>query len=128
MGHPLLAGASARRVDAAMTMLKRLPVRLVVTAHDPVRQVLVQWQQGVRDGGQLSFEDFRHRVLDPRSDTGRARESRARTDLPGVPGRWSTALPAKRVHVVCGPPAGAPWPVLWQCSAAAAGWRRCTTT
>ena len=114
LSQELLAGASARRVTAAMTMLTGLDVHVVVTARDPARQATAEWQEGVKHGRRLTFEEFRRRVLDGQSETDYARRFRAAQDLPGVLARWGAHVPAGHVHVVCGPPAGAPPEVLWR--------------
>ncbi len=114
LSQELLAGASARRVTAAMTMLTGLDVHVVVTARDPARQATAEWQEGVKHGRRLTFEEFRRRVLDGQSETDYARRFRAAQDLPGVLARWGAHIPAGNVHVVCGPPPGAPPEVLWR--------------
>ncbi len=114
LSQELLAAASPRRVTAAMTMLKGLDVHVVVTARDPARQAAAEWQEGVKHGRRLSFEEFRTRVLDEDADTDYARRYRAAQDLPEVLARWADAVPAAHVHVVCGPPPGAPTEVLWR--------------
>ena len=114
LSQELLAGASARRVTAAMTMLTGLDVHVVVTARDPARQATAEWQEGVKHGRRLTFEEFRRRVLDGQSETDYARRFRAAQDLPEVLARWGAHVPAGNVHVVCGPPAGAPPEVLWR--------------
>ena len=113
VSHELLGAASERRVTTAMTMLRDLEVHVVVTARDPARQAAAEWQEGIRHGRRLTFEEFRERVLDQSSDSDYARRFRAAQDLPGVLARWSDAVPADRVHVVTGPPAGAPEELLW---------------
>ena len=113
ISHELLGAASERRVTTAMTMLRDLEVHVVVTARDPARQAAAEWQEGIRHGRRLTFEEFRERVLDQSSDSDYARRFRAAQDLPGVLARWSDAVPAGHVHVVTGPPAGAPDELLW---------------
>ncbi len=83
ISHELLAAASAHQVTAAMTMLKGLDVHLVVTARDPARQATAEWQEGIKHGRRLTFEQFRRRVLDAGSETDYARRFRASQDLPG---------------------------------------------
>ena len=113
ISHELLGAASERRVTTAMTMLRDLEVHVVVTARDPARQAAAEWQEGIRHGRRLTFEEFRERVLDQSSDSDYARRFRAAQDLPGVLARWSDAVPADHVHVVTGPPRGAPDELLW---------------
>ena len=121
ISHELLAAASAHQVTEAMTMLKGLDVHLVVTARDPARQATAEWQEGIKHGRRLTFEQFRRRVLDTASETDYARRFRASQDLPAVLARWGGSLPSDRVHVVCCPPRGADPGLLWQLFAGVVG-------
>jgi len=121
ISHELLAGARPREVIRAMSMLKGLDVHLVVTARDPARQATAEWQEGIKHGRHLGFEQFRRRVLDGDSDTDYAQRFRAAQDLPDVLGRWGAGLSPDHVHVVCCPPAQAPRELLWERFAGALG-------
>ncbi|MFL6135979.1 MAG: hypothetical protein ACJ72A_24450, partial [Nocardioidaceae bacterium] len=112
--HELLAAASARQIVAAFTMLKGLDVHVVVTARDPARQCVAEWQEGIKHGRTLTFEQFRRDVLDDRADTEQAFRYRACQDLPDVLRRWATVVPAANVHVVCCPGPSADRAVLWR--------------
>lgn len=114
ISHELFAAASAHQVTAALTMLKGLEVHVVVTARDPARQAVAEWQEGVKHGRRLRFEQFRRRVLDNASETDYARRFRASQDLPDVLARWGGSLPASRVHVVCCPQPDADPRLLWE--------------
>ena len=114
ISHELLGGASTRQVTEALTMLKGVEVHLVVTARDPARQATAEWQEGIKHGRRLTFEQFRSRVLDSSSETDYARRYRASQDLPDVLARWGATLPPSRVHVVCCPPPDADPGLLWQ--------------
>ena len=114
ISHELLAAASARQVTAALTMLKGLEVHVVVTARDPARQAAAEWQEGIKHGRRLTFDQFRGRVLEQRLG------DRLRPPLPGLPGparragpvgRHAAAVPrARRVL----PAAGRRPALLWQ--------------
>lgn len=121
ISQELLAAASERRIHAAMTMLRDLDVHVVVTARDPARQAAAEWQEGIRHGRRLTFEQFRRTVLDATSETGYARRYRASQDLPAVLARWASAVPAGNVHVLTAPPHGAPDELLWERFAALVG-------
>ncbi|NUR07518.1 MAG: hypothetical protein HOQ22_12430 [Nocardioidaceae bacterium] len=114
ISHELLAAASVHQVVAAMTMLKGLDVHVVVTARDPARQATAEWQEGIKHGRQLTFEQFRTKVLAPESENDYARRFHAAQDLPSVLSRWGAAVPEDRLHVVCCPPAGADRTELWR--------------
>ena len=119
VSHELLAGACRRQVVAATTMLTGLDVHVVITARDLARQVVAEWQEGVKHGRQGTFAEFHARVS--RGDDGLARHFHAAQDLPEVLARWGHGLPADHVHVVVGEPAGADPGRLWARFAAAVG-------
>ena len=121
ISQELLAAASERRIHAAMTMLRDLDVHVVVTARDPARQAAAEWQEGIRHGRRLSFEQFRHTVLDGTSESDYARRYRESHDLPTVLARWAGAVPEGHVHVLTAPPHGAPKELLWERFAALVG-------
>ena len=122
ISHELLAAASPRQITAALSMLKGLEVHVVVTARDPARQAVAEWQEGVKHGRRLTFAQFRTRVLedtgttagDGTADPDYAQRYRANQDLPAVLARWGKGLPPDRVHVVTCPPSHARPEVLWQ--------------
>ncbi|HEX4978358.1 MAG TPA: hypothetical protein VFV40_10880 [Nocardioides sp.] len=119
IGHELLASACSRQVDAALSMLKGLDVHLVVTARDPVRQLVAEWQDVVRHGQQVSFATFEAAV---RSGEGEpAHRFAAAQSLPDVLNRWGRHLPPEQVHVVVAPPPGSPPDRLWAALADVAG-------
>jgi hypothetical protein len=113
VSHELLGAASPHQITEALTMLRGIEVHLVVTARDPARQAAAEWQEGVKHGRRLTFEQFRRRVLDDAAETDYARRYRANQDLPAVLARWGASLPASRVHVVTCPPSNADPQVLW---------------
>lgn len=119
ISHELLAPACTRQVDAALSMLKGLDVDLVVTARDPVRQLVSEWQEGVKHGRRLTFAEFEAAV---RSGEGElAHRFAAAQTLPDVLHRWGRHLPPDRVHLVVGPPPGSSPDRLWNAFAAVAG-------
>ena len=113
LSHELLAGACRRQVVAATTMLKDLDVHVVVTARDLARQLVAEWQEGVKHGRRVTFAEYHERVS--RGDGALARHFHAAQDLPAVLARWGHDLPADHVHVVVGEPSGADPAVLWTC-------------
>lgn len=119
VSHEILAPACHRQVDAALSMLKGLEVHLVVTARDPVRQLVSEWQEGIKHGRRLTFTEFEAAV---RSGEGElAHRFAAAQSLPDVLHRWGRHLPPDRVHLVVGPPPGAPPERLWSAFAEVAG-------
>jgi hypothetical protein len=114
ISHELLGAACSRQIIKALSMLKGVEVHVVVTARDPARLAVAEWQEGIKHGRRLTFEEFRARVLDGASETDYARRFRASQDLPAVLARWGAGLPASRVHVVSCPPPDADPGVLWR--------------
>lgn len=111
VSHELLAAAGSRQIDSALSMLKGLDVHLVVTARDPARQLVSEWQEGVKHGRMLGFADFEAAVR--AGDGGVAEHFHSAQDLPGVLSRWGRWLPAENVHVVTVAPDGTDPRLLW---------------
>jgi hypothetical protein len=119
VSHELLAAASRRQVVAATTMLKDLDLHVVVTARDLARQLVAEWQEGLKHGRTVSFAEYQQRVA--RGEDALARHFHAAQDLPDVLARWGHGLPADRVHVVVAEPEGADPSRLWARFAEAVG-------
>lgn len=119
VSHELLAAASRRQVVAATTMLKDLDLHVVVTARDLARQLVAEWQEGVKHGRKVPFAEFQQRV--GRNDDALGQHFHAAQDLPDVLARWGHGLPADRVHVVVAEPDGADPDRLWARFAEAVG-------
>jgi hypothetical protein len=122
VSHELLAAASRRQVVAATTLLKDLDVHVVVTARDLARQLVAEWQEGVKHGRTVSFAEYQQRVAG--GQDALARHFHAAQDLPDVLARWGHGLPAYRVHVVVAEPEGADPSRLWARFAEAVGFDR----
>jgi hypothetical protein len=111
ISHEILGAACRRQVDRAMSMLKGLEVHVVVTARDPARQLVSEWQEGIKHGRRLTFAEFEAGVR--AGHDGVAQHFHSAQDLPAVLGRWGHWLPADQVHLVTGPPDGADPRLLW---------------
>jgi len=114
ISHELLAAATSTDIDNALARLEGLEVHVVATARDLARQVTAEWQEGVKHGRTLTFDEFSQRVLDAEQESDHSRRFRASQDLPEVLHRWGTDLPADRVHVLCCPPPGGDPGELWR--------------
>lgn len=104
ISHELLAGASARQIARARSMLAGLDVHVVITAGDLGQQMTAQWQDGVEHAGTAGFETFGRRLVSDNREHEHARWFWAAHDIPDVLSRWASRLPAENVHVVCPPP------------------------
>ena len=122
ISHEILGGAEPDEITAALRPLAGLDVEVVVTARDLGRQVTAHWQEEVKLGDTRSFADFERE------------QYRADVPFPGVRPhfwhaqdyaaalrRWSSAVPADRVHLVTCPPPGAAADLLWRRFADACG-------
>jgi len=124
ISHEILGGASEAEIERAVGPLAGLEVHVVVTARDLGRQATAHWQEEVKLGDTGSFADFEQEQFRgdlPLGATGRRPHFWHAQDFVAALGRWSTVVPAGRVHLVVCPEPGAPPDTLWQRFAAAAG-------
>lgn len=123
ISHELFGDLSEEAVARAMSDLEFAEVHVVVTARDLARQLPAVWQEDVKNRFWLPFEDFLA-IVRPGSDRpdlirGEHEDEYhgeafwRRQDLPAVLRRWTTGLPADRVHLVTVPPSGADPQALW---------------
>ncbi len=120
ISHEVFAPAPRDLATRAIGDLAPAEVHVVMTARDLVRQVTADWQERVKHGSRMSFEEFIDAVLDP--DGTRSARARGRRlprfwetqDAADVLDRWGSTLPPEQVHLVTVPPPGAPRDLLWQ--------------
>jgi hypothetical protein len=99
VSHELLADATEAQVERVVSSLGDAEVHVVHVAQDLGRQLPRAWQQWVHNGGTVPFATYAERVLH-RDQHRMARVFWRSHDLGDVLARWSTAVPAERVHVV----------------------------
>jgi hypothetical protein len=128
ISHEILGGATTDQVAAALAPLTGLDVSVIVTARDLGRQATAHWQEEVKLGDTRSFAEFERDQF--RADSGRDAGPDAggvrphfwhAQDFADALDRWSSAVPAERVHLVVCPAPGAPADELWRRFADAAG-------
>jgi hypothetical protein len=91
-----------------MRLLEPYDAHIVVTARDPARQVVADWQESVKHGRSQGFEMYLKRGGVGEGEEGKPGSNTFRAQrLPEVLDRWGGGLPADRVHVVTVPPPGA---------------------
>ncbi len=118
IGHEVMATASAEQARAALSMLTRgVETHVVVTARDPARQVVADWQESVKHGRRHRFSQYA-RNAGLGNGSGRTPENgpapfRAQR-LTDVLDNWGGDLPPERVHVVTVPRPGAEPGLLWR--------------
>jgi len=124
IGHEILATATADRAQDALAAFDDAEIHIVVTARDPARQVVADWQESVKHGRQHRFSQYlRHAGLlggERTDDAKRPAPFRAQR-LTEVLNNWGSGLPTGRVHIVTVPPAGATPHLLWQRFASVVG-------
>jgi len=111
VSHEFFSLATARQATAAVEALAPAEVHVVVTARDYVRQFPAIWQEALKMNSDLSLDAFMEKALAHDLHGAWGWKSQ---DLPKILRRWSKAVPARRVHVVTLPPAGAPRDLLWE--------------
>jgi hypothetical protein len=119
--HELFSNVAREDVGPALAHLEGADVHVVVTARDLVRQLPAEWQEGVKHGRGLRFDQFLDRVLDPDRGHSHAQKFWRHQDLAELLERWGGDLAPDRVHVVTCPPPGAPRDLLWRRFASVAG-------
>ena len=106
ISHEILGGAEPDEIAAALAPLAGIDVDVVVTARDLGRQATAHWQEEVKLGDTRSFAELERDQF--RADVPRGERPHFwhAQDYAAALRRWSTAVPAERVHLVVGPAAG----------------------
>jgi hypothetical protein len=112
--NELFSNVKPADVPAALAHLDGLEVHVIVTARDLARQLPAEWQEGVKHGRGLRFDEFLSRVLDPDRSHTHATKFWRHQDLADILDRWGRHVAPDRVHLVTCPPPGAPRDLLWQ--------------
>ena len=119
VSNELLCLASRAQAEHVLEQLGADDVHLVVTLRDLARQLPAEWQEGVKHGRRMPWRGFLEATLgdtdhlEPAASRVRSRFWSAQDPL-DVLDRWAASLPPERVHVVTGPPPGAPPGELWR--------------
>lgn len=121
ISHEILGGGEPDEIAAALAPLAAIEVDVVVTARDLGRQATAHWQEEVKLGDTRSFAELEHDQLRADVPAGERPHFWHAQDYAAALRRWATAVPAERVHLVVGPPPGAPPDVLWRRFAEACG-------
>jgi hypothetical protein len=120
ISHEILAMAPREAARRARALLDSREVHLVVTARDPGRQAVADWQEAIKHGRRISFPAYARRAglgrVPPKptdSDTPSYRDFAAQRLL-DVIDTWGGDLPADQVHVVTVPHRPSDPGELWQ--------------
>jgi hypothetical protein len=108
-----LASLTPDQCRRAQSTLAPREVHVVYVLRDLAGLLPSEWQEFVKHGSRLTFEEWSRRVLlEPR-----AREARwfwSVHDPVSVVQRWSAAVPVENIHVIAMPPRTAPRDELWR--------------
>jgi hypothetical protein len=110
VSHEMLCTASAEQARAVLDAVAPAEAHVVYTVRDLARTLPSEWQQAVRGGRTLGFDDYVRAVRDQTPD---ASSFASMHDVPGVLARWGSGIDPKHVHVVTVPPSGSDPDVLW---------------
>lgn len=127
LSHEILATATPDAARRARALLDGREVHLVVTARDPARQAVADWQEAIKHGRRVSFRAYIRRaglgrvppkaVVDSDTDTATATPSYrdfAAQRLLDVIDAWAGDLPPERVHIVTVPHSPSDPGELWR--------------
>jgi hypothetical protein len=120
ISHEILATAKPDAARRARAMLDEREVHVVVTARDPGRQAVADWQEAIKHGRKVRFRGYARRAglgqLPPRQRDADAPSTRdfAAQRLLHVIDNWAGDLPPERVHIVTVPHSAADPSLLWQ--------------
>lgn len=110
-----LSLAREAQVTAIVDSLAPAEVHIVLTARDLGRVLPSSWQETVQNGLTWTWAEYVAAVLPtPGGARGAGQRFWRQHDLLKIIGRWSTAVPPERIHVVTVPGAGSPPAKLWR--------------
>lgn len=115
ISHEFFSLASPAQARQVVADLGDTPIHLVVTVRSYVLQFPAVWQEALKMGSGLSFDEFMAEILaEDRAERLRTGAWSWRTqDIPRILRLWTKNLPADRVSVITVPPPGAPRGLLW---------------
>lgn len=108
------AAATPEQVARVVREAHGLELHVVITARDMARQFPAAWQQGIKHGAKADYRTYQKQLMDNADSSPRAQSFWSLQHLPDIIERWSTGVPAERIHLVTCPPAGAPSSLLWE--------------
>jgi hypothetical protein len=120
ISHEILATAKPDAARQARAKLDEREVHVVVTARDPGRQAVADWQEAIKHGRKVQFRGYVRRAglgqVPPRPREADAPATRdfAAQRLLHVIDNWAGDLPPERVHIVTVPHSAADPSLLWR--------------
>lgn len=107
-----LGPVGVRRIATVVEAFPAGTVEVVVTGRDLGRQVPAMWQESVKNGSVVGFDDYVELVR--RDEDGPGRTFWREQALGAMCARWGEVAGADRVHLVTVPPPGAAPDLLWR--------------
>lgn len=107
-----LAALTPEQVGRAVASLVR-EVHVVYATRNLARLLPSEWQEFVKHGSQLSFDEWTQKIFNSRAK-GPGKWFWSVHDPADVIGRWSSHVPAERIHVLTLPLPGADKNELWR--------------
>ena len=108
-----LAALTPDQVERAVKALRGREVHVVYATRNLARLLPSEWQEYVKHGSQLSFDEWTHKIFNSR-EQGPGRWFWSVHDPVEVIDRWSTHIPVERIHVLTLPLPGADKNELWR--------------
>jgi hypothetical protein len=108
-----LAALTPEQVERAVVGLQGREVHVVYATRNLARLLPSEWQEYVKHGSQLSFAEWVQKIFNSR-DKGPGKWFWSVHDPVDVINRWSSHVPAERIHVVTLPLPGADKNELWR--------------
>ena len=101
-----LALARDEQISSLLEACAARDVHLVVTLRDLGRQIPSAWQENLRAGQALPYARYLRRLRE--TEGGPPTKIWASKDVAAILERWSSHIPAERIHLVTVPPHGSP--------------------
>jgi hypothetical protein len=108
LSSELLVFANPAHARRAIRSLQPAELHLVVTVRDLVRQIPAVWQERIKNGSTIDYEEFLRRLAE-NDDRGVWNAQ----DPVRIVERWAQGIPAEHVHLVTVPPPGSDPRLLW---------------
>ncbi len=114
LSHEILGGSKRKIVKRAAESLPGRRLRVVITCRDLGRQFPAVWQEGVKNGDTITYEQFLSDAWEAWDGPGAATGMWRGQNLAGVAERWGSVTGPENVTVVTVPPSGTDHDVLWR--------------
>ena len=116
LGNEILGGATEAQIQRAVDSLAPAEVHVIFTARDLARQLVSDWQEHIKHRHTITLEDFVDELIERGIDAQAPFGEMfwGLHDADHVLRRWSTIVPADRIHLITLPPPGTPGNSLWQ--------------